>query len=77
MTKKSFAFAKPLATVTPNPDVWVQDRALPPGPTKRFTVDVPAGLHRRVKLTCVERGLNMADVVRDLLEREFPEKPTA
>lgn len=77
MTKKSFAFAKPMAPATPNPDVWVQDRALPAEATKRFTVDVPTSLHRRVKLTCVERGLNMADVVRDLLEREFPEKPTA
>lgn len=75
MTKKTIAFAKP---VTPaNPDSWVQERVQPPVATKRFTVDVPAPLHRRVKLTCVERGLNMADVVRDLLEREFPEKASA
>ena len=75
MSKKTIAFARPATPA--NPDSWVQERAKPPVPTKRFTVDVPAPLHRRVKLTCVERGLNMADVVRDLLEREFPEPTPA
>jgi hypothetical protein len=34
--------------------------------------DVPVGLHRRVKAECARRGLKMADVQRELLEREFP-----
>jgi hypothetical protein len=38
----------------------------------RFTIDVPLSLHMRVKVACAERGLKMADVLRDLLERDFP-----
>ena len=39
---------------------------------KRFTIDVPASLHMRVKVACTQRGLKMADVLRDMLEKEFP-----
>jgi ParG len=60
-------------------DAWVQasgarnpEPAAPPEPMKRFTIDVPVGLHCRVKIACAKRGLKMADVLRDLLEREFP-----
>lgn len=38
----------------------------------RFTIDVPESLHRRVKMQCAARGKKMADMMRDLLEREFP-----
>ena len=38
----------------------------------RFTIDVPVDLHRRIKSVCAQRGLKMADVLRELLEREFP-----
>ena len=66
------------------PDEWVQSAsgALPeqkssaaPAPVqrmKRFTIDVPLDLHSRIKVACAGRGLKMADVLRDLLEREFP-----
>jgi hypothetical protein len=40
---------------------------------KRLTIDIPADLHRRVKRECADRGVKMADVVRDLLLAEFPE----
>ncbi len=39
---------------------------------KRFTIDVPLDLHSRIKVACAGRGLKMADVLRELLEREFP-----
>jgi len=39
---------------------------------KRFTIDVPVELHRRVKTACAQRGTKMAEVLRELLEREFP-----
>jgi hypothetical protein len=39
---------------------------------KRLTIDVSEDLHRRMKVACAERGLVMADVVRELLERRFP-----
>ncbi len=67
------------------PDEWVQSTsALPeqkssaaPGPAlpmKRFTIDVPLQLHSRIKIECARRGLKMADVLRELFEREFPAK---
>jgi hypothetical protein len=40
---------------------------------KRFTIDVPVELHRRVRAACAKRGLKTSSVLRDLLEREFPE----
>jgi hypothetical protein len=39
---------------------------------KRFTIDVEEGLHRRIKAQCAARGAKMADVIRDMLNREFP-----
>jgi ParG len=51
-------------------DEWA---ALPGEPMKRFTVDVPVELHRRVSAACAKRGLKTSSVLRDLLEREFPE----
>jgi hypothetical protein len=41
-------------------------------PMKRFTIDVPVSLHTRVKTECAKSGRKMADVVRGLLERQFP-----
>ncbi len=46
----------------------------PTEPMKRFTIDVPVSLHRRVKMGCADRGVKMTDIMRDLLEREFPAK---
>lgn len=40
-------------------------------PTKRFTIDVPVSLHKRVKSQCAMQNLVMADVVRELLEQRF------
>lgn len=39
---------------------------------KRFTIDVTEDLHKRIKAQCAMRGDKMADVIRDLLELEFP-----
>ncbi|WP_445505050.1 hypothetical protein [Microvirga sp. G4-2] len=41
-------------------------------PMKRFTLDVPRSLHTRIKKACADRGEPMADVLREILEREFP-----
>ena len=50
----------------------------PPRPAmKRFTIDVPAELHRQVKAHCTSLEVNMADLVRALLERELEEKTIA
>jgi len=40
---------------------------------KRLTIDVPGSLHARIKAQCAMRGVKMADEVRALLEKHFPE----
>ena len=45
----------------------------PEEPMKRFTIDVPVELHRRIRAACARRGLKVSSVLRDLLEREFPD----
>lgn len=44
-----------------------------PEKTKRLTVDVPVSLHSRMKLQCVRDDVAIADVVRRLLENEYPD----
>jgi hypothetical protein len=51
----------------------VQPPAPPPKvPMKRLTFDIPADLHKRMKLACVQEGRDMAVVVREMLEARFP-----
>jgi hypothetical protein len=84
---KKVAFKSPRKTETTDADEWVQnarpnDREVrretasappsPPEEMKRFTIDVPVELHRRIKTQCAMRGSKMADAIRELLEREFP-----
>lgn len=45
---------------------------VPAEPTKRLTFDVPASMHRRLKLGATARDQNIADVLRELIDREFP-----
>jgi ParG len=42
-------------------------------PLKRLTIDIPDGLHKRVKAGCASQGITIAEVVREILERKFPE----
>ncbi|MEE7455981.1 hypothetical protein MPAR168_24465 [Methylorubrum populi] len=62
-------------TVTPLKAVEAPVAAAPAPKEKgaRLTIDLPESLHRRVKAQCAGRGVRMVDVVRDFLEREFPE----
>lgn len=39
---------------------------------KRFTIDVSRALHTRIKTECARRGVKMADMLRELLEQQFP-----
>ena len=41
-------------------------------PTVRFTLDVDADLHTRMKIECARQGKMMSDVLRAILVREFP-----
>ena len=75
---KTVAFNRPrMADV----DRWVGDVGVAPEQApqkpvrmKRFTIDVPADLHRRIKTECAGEGLKMADVLREMLETRFPAK---
>jgi hypothetical protein len=41
---------------------------------KRLTVDLPEPLYRRLKLHALLSDKRMADIVRDMLDRELPAK---
>ena len=67
------------ATRPSDPDDWVQT----PEPrsnsgakadlfTARLTIDISTELRGRIKVAAFQRGVTVADMLRDLLSREFP-----
>ena len=44
-----------------------------PKPTKRVCVDLPQSLHTRVKLKCVQDDVSITQVIREFLEKKFPQ----
>jgi hypothetical protein len=83
MSKKVAFPPKPSMVVPANADAWVSGgpaKAEEPAHAetaqiekmKRFTFDVPEHLHRRIKTRCAEKGVDMADEMRRLLEQHFP-----
>ena len=77
--KKTVAFKRPSVTAPANADAWIEsgkDMARAPAePAKRmvrFTLDVDAELHCRMKLHCVRQGKPMSDVLRAVLAEQFP-----
>jgi len=64
-------------------DTWIRSR----GPTRskngakshhftaRLTIDVTPDLRGRVKVAAFRRGITIAEMLRDLLSREFPPNP--
>jgi hypothetical protein len=72
---KKVAFrSKPAGTPARlSPDEWINDKNVGQ-PMKRLTIDVPQGLHKRIKSQCAGKGTKMADAVRELLEKQFPEE---
>ena len=61
-----------------DPDSWVRAPELPTGRTPniefsaRLTIDVTPALRGRIKIAAFQRGLTVADMLRALLDREFP-----
>ena len=45
---------------------------IPIGPIKRLTLDIPEELHRRIKTRAVMEGDSMVNILRRLMEKEFP-----
>jgi hypothetical protein len=62
-----------------HPDAWVRtpEPAPPPTPTDEFTarpaIDVTPALRSRINITAFQRGLTVAEMLRALLDREFPD----
>lgn len=38
---------------------------------KRLTIDISADLHSAIKVSCAQRGVKMADAIRQILKDEF------
>jgi len=61
-----------------DPDSWVRTPELSTGHTPnseftaRLTIDVTPALRGRIKIAAFQRGLTVADMLRALLDREFP-----
>ena len=58
-----------------DPDAWVRTPETPAPAssfTARLTIDVTPELRGRIKITAFRRGLTAADMLRALLEREYP-----
>jgi hypothetical protein len=45
------------------------------GYTARLTIDVTPDLRGRIKIAAFQRGITVADMLRELLTREFPQPP--
>ena len=62
-----------------DPDAWVRtpelsiSRTSDPDLTARLTIDVTPALRGRIKIIAFQRGLTVAEMLRALLDREFPD----
>jgi len=61
-----------------DPESWVRAPELPPARTPhedfsaRLTIDVTPALRGRIKVTAFRNGITVAEMLRTLLEREYP-----
>lgn len=61
-----------------DPENWIKAPDIPTRPseisrfTARLTIDITPELRGRIKIVAFQRGLTVADMLRDLLKREFP-----
>jgi hypothetical protein len=71
-SRRSFA-ARPA-----DPEHWIKAADVPPrddetnGFTARLTIDVTPDMRGRIKIAAFRRGVTVADMLRELLLREFP-----
>ncbi|MBH3339937.1 hypothetical protein SAMN05216178_6701 [Pseudomonas saponiphila] len=68
--------ARPLTD--PNAEAWIrQGAAVDSGKAERYsarlTLDVTPALRTRIKLAAFNRGVTMTEMLREVLERQFPE----
>ena len=61
-----------------DPEQWIKSADAAPrdgsssGYTARLTIDITPELRDRIKIAAFQRGVTVADMLRDLLAREFP-----
>ncbi|MET3645422.1 hypothetical protein [Phyllobacterium ifriqiyense] len=63
-------------------DSWIKAADAPPARsnsasaafTARLTIDITPELRGRIKVAAFRRGVTASDILRDLLEREFPDR---
>lgn len=62
-----------------DPDGWIKAGDTPPSGgaaaaayTARLTIDITPELRGRIKIAAFRRGVTVADMLRELLSREFP-----
>ncbi len=79
MSRKSVAFKRSSAAPPANAEAWIEGgKDIAPAPVEspkrmiRFTLDVDAELHSRIKIYCVRQGKPMSDVLRAILAEQFP-----
>jgi hypothetical protein len=74
MSKKIAMTARPQA-VSPQADEWVSKPApaVPAGPTKRLTVDVPEDNHTRFKTLCAMQKKKMAEEINAFIAQRIAE----
>ena len=68
------------ATRPVDPDGWIKAGDAPPARDSaaavyaaRLTIDVTPAMRGRIKVAAFGRGVTVADMLRELLAREFPE----
>lgn len=76
--KHGFA-VRPVASSPVDPEIWIKApdaHALGDHDatdfTARLTIDVTPEMRGRIKIAAFQRGLTVADMLRDLFNREFP-----
>lgn len=61
-----------------DPERWIRMPEKPASSnrfTARLTIDVTPALRGRLKVAAFQRGITVADMLRALLAREFPDNP--
>ena len=78
------ASKRAFATRPATPDAWVRTHDIAPLPrgaadtfSARLTIDVTPELRGRIKIAAFRRGETVADMLRALLLREFPDNEGA
>lgn len=62
-------------TSRPGAESWVRASSRNGDNTARLTIDVTPALRGRIKVAAFRRGVTVADMLRELLAREFPDHP--